>query len=249
MGVMSALDQAGAPVFRELSDWRSDTELLDAIAACLAAQRSASARAGDLSFESDPSAREAVSEDALRAILERGDDLRGVATEPEISNAISFNARNLQGTLMDREVARRRRQADRLVANRVRRAFPEAGDWVAITSGHFWYPPGGYMGWHTNSDSPGWRLYVTHAEEPGSSFFRYRDPESGRIVTSMDERWDVRLFRVSVGLPLWHAVYSETHRYSFGYLVRPRSWSFTAKWHLRRLAGAARMAGARPARR
>ncbi len=52
------------------------------------------------------------------------------------------------------------------------------------------------MGWHTNSRAPGVRIYVTHAEEPGRSFFRYRDPDTDRVVTAPDDRWNVRVFRV-----------------------------------------------------
>ena len=111
---------------------------------------------------------------------------------------------------------------------------PEANMTVS-NSGHFWYPPGGYMGWHTNSFNPGWRLYITYVDEPGKSFFRYRDPSTGKIVTSMDEQWDFRMFRVDRDEPLWHAVYSETNRFSMGYIVRTRSLRFTVKWHFRRL--------------
>jgi hypothetical protein len=76
------------------------------------------------------------------------------------------------------------------------------------------------MGWHTNFKVPGWRLYITHAAEPGKSFFRYRDPENGSIVTSWDREWNFRLFKVCKEKPFWHAVYSETDRYSFGYNIR-----------------------------
>ena len=55
------------------------------------------------------------------------------------------------------------------------------------------------------------------------SFFRYRRPDGGEIVTSLDTGWNVRLFEVNPARPLWHAVWSETDRFSFGYVVRP--WS------------------------
>ena len=75
------------------------------------------------------------------------------------------------------------------------------------------------MGWHTNNRAPGVRIYVTHAEEPGRSFFRYRDPDTDQVVTAPDDRWNVRAFRVGSEKPFWHAVYSETHRFSFGYMI------------------------------
>ena len=87
---------------------------------------------------------------------------------------------------------------------------------VAI-SGRIWYPVYGYMGWHTNSNNKGYRLYCTFAREGGKSFFRYRDPDSKEIITSMDnEGWNFRIFRISDN-HLWHSVFSETDRFSIGY--------------------------------
>ena len=84
-------------------------------------------------------------------------------------------------------------------------------------SGRNWYPPLGYMGWHTNSNVQGFRLYCSHAEESGASFFRYQDPESLEIETLWDDKgWNFRCFRTDLK-PLWHCVYSETDRISFGY--------------------------------
>ena len=80
------------------------------------------------------------------------------------------------------------------------------------------------MGWHTNSKFPGWRLYITYAEKPGKSFFRYRGPDTGEIVTSMDEEWDFRFFRVARDVLLWHTVHSDTNRFSLGYTLQP--WTF-----------------------
>ncbi len=84
-------------------------------------------------------------------------------------------------------------------------------------SGRNWYPPGGYMGWHTNANVQGFRLYCSHAAVPGASFFRFQDPNSKTIVTSWDEAgWNFRCFRTDLE-PLWHCVYSATDRISFGY--------------------------------
>lgn len=84
-------------------------------------------------------------------------------------------------------------------------------------SGRNWYPPRGYMGWHTNSNVQGFRLYCSHAEESAASFFRYQDPESREIETLWDKKgWNFRCFRTDLK-PLWHCVYSKTNRISFGY--------------------------------
>lgn len=83
-------------------------------------------------------------------------------------------------------------------------------------SGHFLYPKEqGFMGWHTNSDQPNARIYLSYAEEGGKSFFRYRDPESGEIVTLWDEQgWNARMFETprDPNKLYWHCVYSECDR-------------------------------------
>lgn len=86
-------------------------------------------------------------------------------------------------------------------------------------SGFFMYPDsGGYMGWHTNSDAPCTRLYITHVPEGGKSFFRYR--YGGEYVTSWDEEgWNMREFQVTKDEPLWHCVYSDTKRMSVGFRI------------------------------
>lgn len=83
--------------------------------------------------------------------------------------------------------------------------------------GRNWYPNPGYMVWHTNSNVKGFRLYCSHAITEGASYFRYEDPITGEIITSWDELgWNFRCFRTDLE-PLWHCVYSETDRISFGY--------------------------------
>jgi hypothetical protein len=86
-------------------------------------------------------------------------------------------------------------------------------------SGRTWYPENGYMGWHTNSNNKGFRLYCSFARESGKSFFRYRNPETGEVVTSFDkDGWNFRIFRIGDD-PLWHCVFSETDRFSIGYTL------------------------------
>ena len=60
-----------------------------------------------------------------------------------------------------------------------------------------------------------------HAEEPGHSFVRYLDPDTDEIVTCKEEAWNMRLFRVRGDRPFWHAVWSDTHRFSIGYRILP----------------------------
>jgi hypothetical protein len=71
--------------------------------------------------------------------------------------------------------------------------------------------------WIGSSRSAGWRLYITYAKDSGKSFFRYRNPETRAIETLMDKVWDLRLFWVTTGKPLWHAICVEIDRFSIGY--------------------------------
>ena len=98
------------------------------------------------------------------------------------------------------------------------------------TSGRFLYPPGGCMGWHTNHDIPGHRIYISYAEEPNQSFLRYRDPETGEIKTDWDSGWNIRMFETGYRELFWHCVSSNTFRYSLGFRAEfpAISWDSTS---------------------
>ena len=85
-------------------------------------------------------------------------------------------------------------------------------------SGAFWYPPKGYMGWHSNADHAAFRMYATWVPEGHKSFFRYRDPDTGKVITSWDRKgWTFRLFECRKDNKTWHSVYSNTDRISIGF--------------------------------
>ena len=87
------------------------------------------------------------------------------------------------------------------------------------SSGFFHYPPTGYMGWHTNSNFPCQRLYLTYTKELNKSFFRYK--KDSKIFTDYDDKGlTVRLFDVKENPLFWHCVGSETDRLSFGFSIR-----------------------------
>ena len=90
-----------------------------------------------------------------------------------------------------------------------------------ILRGTFYYPPTGYMGWHTNCATPGERFYITWASEDKKSFFRYYDYEKDEIITDYDDKGlTVRQFKVPESEPyFWHCVGSECDRFSFGYMI------------------------------
>ncbi len=240
-GRTSQIPQLGfdAPqTFLELADWEEDQALQEAVTHCLDVQRRVGGDALRSQFTPNPRAEREVSEEALRALLEAGRRVSDITKDRSISNCIAFNFGSIQQSVMDREVAAARQRVDRIVAQKVRRLFREGRKLSIVKSGHFWYPPGGFMGWHTNERSPGWRLYINYADEPGKSFFRYRDPATGAIVTKSDRRWNVRLFKISSVDPLWHAVYSQTNRFSLGYYITPqRSLAGRVKRKVAKLIG------------
>lgn len=90
--------------------------------------------------------------------------------------------------------------------------------------GNFYYPPTGYMGWHTNSDVPGLRIYVAYAED-NTSYFKWvdrSDPKNPKVVVDYDEiGWNIRAFPIS-DIPenfLWHCVKTnESARLSYGFM-------------------------------
>jgi hypothetical protein len=213
--------------FFELPELREDAEIRARALACIEAERGLVRDLAGLGYAPCPTAKDRVAPEALERLLAAGTEVHGVASEREVTNAITFNARHVADAVHDRRVAHLRAALDRSVARRLHTVFEPPRRLLVFNSGHFWYPPGSFMGWHTNSLHPAWRLYVTHAEEPGKSFIRYRDPRSGEIVTSLDQSWDFRLFRISRDTLLWHAVYSETNRFSFGFMIRP--WTLAGR--------------------
>lgn len=95
------------------------------------------------------------------------------------------------------------------------------GKKIAQPSGSFLYPIDGYMGWHTNSNSPGIRAYVVYNQHEHGSYFKYVDTSSGNpvIVTDWDIcGWNVRIFNIPEHNYFWHCVnVINSPRISFGY--------------------------------
>ena len=90
-----------------------------------------------------------------------------------------------------------------------------------LLSGNFLYPKNGYMGWHTNADTPYLRCYITYSEN-GDSYFKYRDPNTKEIIIDTDNiGWTMRYFVISNKIEklFWHCVYSNTNRISIGYRI------------------------------
>jgi hypothetical protein len=221
-------------IFHEF-DFTKDRELIEAVENCLAAIKKLKDNPSSLNFKPDPDASFKVSEEALKQFVEAGEIIDNVSSKRNLTNCVVFNASKLTDTVVNQEIMELRQKVDRIVGQRIDNIFYDENDLFTQNSGHFMYPPGGYMGWHTNSGSPGWRLYINYAEQPGKSFFRYRDPETGKIVTCWDKKWNFRLFRIDQAKLLWHSVYSDTNRYSFGFRITLHKKSDLPKRVVRRI--------------
>lgn len=215
------IDPKGTQRFYSLTDLLTEQAKATALR-CIAVQRTAAQALTAVGRQRDQ-ALAAVSPEALDKILSAGTDVHGISAEPEISDVIAFNTHQVDDAIDSEVIAEIRQQLDDEMTGILRAAFPGGNRMRTAVSGHFWYPRGSHMAWHTNNRAPGWRAYLTHSSEPGRSFFRYRDPSSGEIVTSLDNEWDLRVFRVDPAAPFWHAVYSDTDRFSFGYILFEKS--------------------------
>jgi hypothetical protein len=235
MATRPTIDFEGAGLF-DIEGELVDETLRQATLRCIEIQKACA----DLGrFQPDPGALGNVSEEALENVLAGRNDVHGIASDRSISNVIVFSASNIEHSVRDPGVEQARRQVDAEVMKLVRCLFGQRSGLEVFSSGHLWYPPGSWMGWHTNSRVQGWRVYVNFAEEEGKSFFRYRDPRDGRVVTLSDRNWNIRVFRIRADEPLWHAVYSDTNRFSMGYIVRRVDVSTRIGRRLKRLFGAA----------
>lgn len=99
------------------------------------------------------------------------------------------------------------------------------GKKVTRVRGTLLYPPGGFMGWHTNSDVVGTRIYLAYSNIEKGSYFKYVDAASDdkQIVTSWDRKgWNIRMFEITSDPKelYWHCIESLTaHRVSFGFML------------------------------
>ena len=148
-----------------LPDWENDAELRVRVEECARLHRAAGTVARE-AFRPRSEVALEVAPGALEAALER--PVSDVAEDRGLSNCIAFNFRTVAGAVMSREAARLRRGLDRVVDARLRTRLRGAPPFEIQPSGCFWYPPGSYMGWHTNLRLPGWRLYLSVTDEPGN---------------------------------------------------------------------------------
>lgn len=83
------------------------------------------------------------------------------------------------------------------------------------------YPPDGFIGWHTNANATSHQLLFTWSET-GEGYFRYQDPKTKEIVTLQDKPgWNVRAHYFGgehePDFLYWHTAYTKCDRFSFAY--------------------------------
>lgn len=153
----------------------------------------------------------------LRSILAHSRSV-GVRTVPDWESYLTEDAllrsSNTAVSQADNLISFERLGIHRKITSVISEAFPQ---YKVSPSGFFHYPPTGYMGWHTNSDVPCKRMYITWAAHGGKSFFRY--VQEGQVITDYDNAGlTFRVFDIQDKPPyLWHCVGSETDRISIGY--------------------------------
>jgi len=84
-----------------------------------------------------------------------------------------------------------------------------------------YYPPGGFVGWHTNYDANAYQVLFTWSET-GDGYFRYYDKQKDEIVTIQDvPGWQCRHFYFGAeqeeDLHCWHSAYAGCQRITLAY--------------------------------
>ena len=83
-----------------------------------------------------------------------------------------------------------------------------------------YYPPGGFVGWHTNYDASAYQVLFTWSK--GDGYFRYLDKNTGEIVTIQDvEGWQCRHYYFGPEDEphnhCWHSAYAGDERITLAY--------------------------------
>lgn len=94
----------------------------------------------------------------------------------------------------------------------------EAIDYLGVTrsTNCMAYGPRSKMDWHTNTNREGLRTYYSFTVKPGR--FIYIHPETGQMIVDTDQvGWTVRQFEIRKDKPLWHCVWADGVRFSFGF--------------------------------
>ena len=86
-------------------------------------------------------------------------------------------------------------------------------------SGHMLYGGNSWMGWHTNEDFPGRRIYCNWSERDGENDFRYLDADSGEMIIKPEPAgWSMKSFYIPTPpQQLWHSINAGGKRIALGF--------------------------------
>lgn len=84
-----------------------------------------------------------------------------------------------------------------------------------------YYPPGGYVGWHTNWNNNAYQILFTWSES-GNGYFKYYDKQKNEIITIQDvPGWQCRHYYFGrydePDYHCWHSAYTEGPRITLAY--------------------------------
>jgi hypothetical protein len=222
--VPQPLTLEATPPFLELPWLAQEAEVRAAVRRCIGLMRRAAEGRLDGRQATADGEHHALPE-ALEPLLTSGRDVHGIAEDRHISDVIVFNAPKIADALHDAELEKARRALTLLLRRRMPEIVASAEQLRLSDSGLLLYPPGSHMGWHTNAKRPGLRLMLTWIEpegdEPVNSYFRYRDPQTGEIVTARDSGLNARLLNIRTVPPVWHAIYTNAWRFTLATFIAP----------------------------
>lgn len=104
----------------------------------------------------------------------------------------------------------------------VKKKFPE---YLGVHSSALfnYYPPGGFVGWHTNWNANAYQILFSWSET-GEGYFRYYDNKEQKVVTIPDVKgWQCRWYyfgrKDEPEHHCWHAAYSKCERITLAYKI------------------------------
>ena len=84
-----------------------------------------------------------------------------------------------------------------------------------------YYPPNGFVGWHTNWNASAYQIIITWSEN-GDGYFSYYDKETDTIITEQDVKgWQARWYRFGrYDEPqhhCWHTAWTNSPRFTLAF--------------------------------
>jgi hypothetical protein len=171
-------------------------------------------------------------EDCCACRLDGKKDIMKDVLEPNKDVPLKLGSKiNLGFTLQDSEEAQPLNVKYKEVITKLGSGGSElSARYYALSKAFTYLPPGGFFLWHTNEHDNNvvpYRMYIISVDEDGQSAFKYQLP-NGENHEVKDFHGAVRLFKNTFDDPktgeekyLWHSVYSNTHRQSLGFEIRP----------------------------